>query len=92
MNFRRAVSWGLVVVLLLFAARFVWYEMTREPPGTEFEAERDAPAEAPVSPSADVTTPVADAEAPTADVTPPVADAEAPTADVTPPILSLIHI
>ena len=45
MNFRRSISWGLVVVLLLFAAWFVWDEMTHDPIGRELVEELDTPAE-----------------------------------------------
>ena len=45
MTLRRAIAWGVVAVLLLFAARFVWYEMTRDPAEQEFVAEREAPVE-----------------------------------------------
>ena len=63
MNFRSAISWGLVVVLLLFAARFIWFEIARDPAEPEFVREADAPAKAPGAPSAEEQPAVADADA-----------------------------
>ena len=83
MNLRRSISWGLVVLLLIFAAQFVWHETTREEADRDFiretpEAEEEAAV--PDTSSGEERPGVADAEtAPDEDV-PGVSEIEAPPA------------
>ena len=88
MNFSRTVSWGLAVVLLLFAAQFVWYETTRDPTGEDFVPEPpDTSEEASGTPPAGETLAAADLEPTAPDETPTVADETPAVAHTAPPPL-----